>query len=269
MSITTLKSAKYNLLCLGGDENHHLFSCLVYNITMFKQKFTVTSTDIDGNLEIKLSCLTRYMQQVATDHANKIKFGHIELNKKGLMWVIIRMQMKINRLPKVDEEFIISTHPGKDSGFLFLRHFEIFDTHNNLLAVASSSWVVLNHETRKIVLKPFDKKIPEESYKDDLPEPAKVVGEANELVDTRIARYSEVDMNGHINNTRYVDYIQDSHSTLFFKENRISSILINFDKEIKEGDEIKIYSNKANPEIIHGKANDSNSFSAKIEYIKI
>ena len=235
---------------------------------MFKQKFVVTSNDIDGNLEIKLSSLTRYIQQVATDHANHIKFGHLELNKRGLMWVIIRMKMNITRLPRLDEEFTISTHPGKDNGFLFFRHFQIYDSHNNLIASSSSSWVVLNYETRKIVLKPFDKKIPEESSKEDLSDPEKVTGESSELVDTRIARYSEVDMNGHINNTRYVDYIQDSHGTEFFKENRISSILINFDKEIKEGDTVKIYSNKNSPEIIIGKANDFNSFSARIEYVK-
>lgn len=235
---------------------------------MFKQKFVVTSNDIDGNLEIKLSSLTRYMQQVATDHANKIKFGHIELSKRGLMWVIIRMQMKIDRLPRLDEEFTISTHPGKDNGFLFFRHFQIYDKNNKLIATSSSSWVVLNYETRKIVLKPFDKKIPEETSKLDLPDPEKVVGEASLLADTRIARYSEVDMNGHINNTRYVDYIQDAKGTTFFKQNRISSILINFDKEIKEGDVVKVFSNKSNPEIIHGKVDDKDSFSAKVIYVK-
>ena len=234
---------------------------------MFKQKFVVTSNDIDGNLEIKLSSLTRYMQQVATDHANKIKFGHIELSKRGLMWVIIRMQMKIERLPRLDEEFTISTHPGKDNGFLFFRHFKIYDKNNKLIATSSSSWVVLNYETRKIVLKPFDKKIPEETSKEDLLDPEKVVGEASLLADTRIARYSEVDMNGHINNTRYVDYIQDAKGTAFFKENRISSILINFDKEIKEGDVVKVFSNKSNPEIIHGKVDDKDSFSAKVIYV--
>ena len=235
---------------------------------MLKEKFMVTSNDIDGNLEIKLSSLTRYMQQVATDHANKIGFGHKQLGKERHIWVIIRMQMYINRLPKIDEEFYIATHPGESKSFLYFRHFEVYDSHNKLLAVASSSWVVLNYDTRKVVIRPFDKPIPEETDKNDIPLPDKVVGEAPNLVDSRKARYSEVDMNGHINNTRYVDYIQDMHDTAFFKENRIGKILINFEKEIKEGDLINLYSNNDSPEIIIGKVEEHTSFAAKVEYVK-
>ena len=235
---------------------------------MLKEKFVVNSNDIDGNLEIKLSSLTRYMQQVATDNACDIGFGHKQLSKERHMWVIIRMQMHINRLPKLDEEFYISTHPGDSKAFLYFRHFEVYDVHNKLLAVASSSWVVLNYDTRKVVIRPFDKPIPSETNKDDIPLPEKVVGQAPNLVDSRKARYSEVDMNGHINNTRYVDYIQDMHDTAFFKENRISKILINFEKEIKEGDQISLFSNNDSPEVIVGKVNDQISFAAQLEYVK-
>ena len=235
---------------------------------MLKEKFMVTSNDIDGNLEIKLSSLTRYMQQVATDHASKIGFGHKELGKDRHMWVIIRMQMYIDRLPKLDEEFYISTHPGESKAFLFFRYFQIYDANNKLIACASSSWVVVNYDTRKVVIRPFEKPLPEEKDKDDIPLPDKVLGEAPQLVDSRKARYSEVDMNGHINNTRYVDYILDLHDTKFFKENRISKILINYDKELKEGDLIKLYSNNDSPEIVVGKVDDQVSFSSRIEYVK-
>ena len=235
---------------------------------MLKQKFMVTSNDIDGNLEIKLSSLTRYMQQVATDNVSEMGYGHKELSKERHMWVIIRMQMHINRLPKLDEEFYISTHPGDSKAFLFFRYFEVYDASNKLIACASSSWVVLNYDTRKVVIRPFEKTLPVETDKDDIPLPEKVLGDAPHLVDTRKARYSEVDMNGHINNTRYVDYIQDLHDTKFFKENRISKILINFEKEIMEGDTISLYSNKESPEIIIGKVGEHVSFATKIEYVK-
>lgn len=234
---------------------------------MFEERFIVNSNDIDGNLDIRLSSLTRYMQQVATDHAEKIKLGHKELSKDHLIWVVIRMEMHINRLPKLDEEFYVSTHPGENKAFLFVRHFQVYDKHHNLLASVSSSWVVLNYDTRKVVIKPFDsKKMVAEVCKYDIPLPEKITGEANELIETRKARYSEVDMNGHINNTRYVDYVLDLHDTDFYKTYQISKININFDKEIKEGELIELYSNKSNPELVVGKINGQTSFSARVEY---
>ena len=236
---------------------------------MFEEKFIVNSNDIDGNLDIRLSSLTRYMQQVATDHAETIKLGHKELSKDRLMWVVIRMEMHINRLPKLDEEFYVSTHPGETKAFLFVRYFQVYDKHHKLLASVSSSWVILNYDTRKVVIKPFEgKKLVSEVNKDDIALPEKITETANELIESRKARYSEVDMNGHINNTRYVDYILDLHNTDYFKEYRISKILINFDKEIKEGEIIDLYSNNSNPEIVVGKINGQNSFVSRIEYIR-
>lgn len=234
---------------------------------MFKEKHVVTSNDVDSSLQIRVSSLLRHMQETATNHADKIKFGHNELGKDNHIWVIIRMQLEINRLPALDEEFYITTHPGKAKAFMFPRYFQVYDKHNNLLLNASSTWVVLNYETRKVVINPFkDRKLPEEEDNKDLALPEKVLGESPTLVETRKAKYSEVDMNGHINNTRYVDYILDLHDSEFHKKKMIKSLLINFDKEIMEGDLISLYSNNQEPEIIHGLVDGQVSFAAKVEY---
>lgn len=234
---------------------------------MFKEKHVVTSNDVDSSLQIRVSSLLRHMQDTATNHADKIKFGHNELGKDNHIWVIIRMQLEINRLPVLDEEFYITTHPGKAKAFMFPRYFQVYDKHNNLLLNASSTWVVLNYETRKVVINPFkDRKLPEEEDKNDLALPEKVLGESPALVETRKAKYSEVDMNGHINNTRYVDYILDLHDSEFHKKKMVKSLLVNFDKEIKEGDLISLYSNNQEPEIIHGLVDGQVSFAAKVEY---
>ncbi len=243
---------------------------LEYNTyIMFQEKFTVLSTDIDHNQEIRLSSLLRYMQDVATHHATKIKVGHEVLSLDRNIWVIVRMEMKIIRLPKLDEDFYVSTHPGESTPMLFPRYFEVYDKHKKLLVTVSSTWVVINYDTRRIVLKPFkDRVLPAESDKDDIPLPEKITGEANELVDNRRARYSEVDMNGHINNTHYIDYILDTHLSSYYNDYKVTNLIINFDKEIKDGDHIDIYSDKNNPEIIIGKVDGHNSFVSKILFEK-
>ena len=234
---------------------------------MYSEKFTVLSTDINSNLEIRLSALLRYMQDVATEHANRINTGHKQLLSQGKIWVVVRTDIKINRLPKVDEEFIVSTHPGEVTSFTFPRYFEVYDTHHHLLVSVSSIWVIIDYESRRIILKPFgDRKLPFDVDKDDLPLPEKIKESASIKVDERKARYSETDMNGHINNTHYFDYVLDTYNAEFFKKNRISFFSINYDKEILDGDNIELFSNKQNPEVIQGKVNEVNCFTAKIEF---
>ena len=235
---------------------------------MYEEKFIVLSTDVDSNMEIRLSALLRYMQDVATTHATKLKIGHKELMENGKIWVVVRMDLSITRLPKVDEEFIVSTHPGVMSSFTFPRFFEVYDKHHHLLASASSTWVIIDYNTRRIVIKPFgDKNVPGEVNDHDIPLPGKINGTAENKVDTRKARYSEVDMNGHINNTHYYDYILDTHDLEFFKTNKVKAFSINYEKEIMVGDTVELYSNNDNPEIIQGKVNGSTSFTAKVEYV--
>ena len=236
---------------------------------MHLKKYKVLSTDVDSNLEMRISTLTRYMQDVATEHVDKYHFGHDELVKENNIWVVVRMEMKINRLPKLDEEIVICTHPGITKAFMFPRYFKVLDKHKNVLVSVSSIWVVTNYETRKIILRPFgDRKLLEETDKDDLPLPEKIsnLDSATELVDTRKARYSEMDMNGHINNTHYIDYILDTHDFEFYKKHKVTRIRINYEKEILNNDNMYIYSNKSNPEVIVAKVNDQGSFFASVEY---
>ncbi|MBO6280504.1 MAG: hypothetical protein J6M95_02870 [Bacilli bacterium] len=236
---------------------------------MYKEKVQVTSIDVDQNLELRLSSLFKLMQSVASNHAESIKAGHWELFEHNLLWVVIRMEVKIYRTPILDEVITIGTHPGVTRSFIYPRYFEIYDSKGKLIIAASSMWAMINKDTRRVMVKPEGiKPIKPESDKDDLPLPEKVSGEANLLVDKRKVKYTEIDLNGHLNNTQYIEFILDTHEPDFYKENRIASISINYDKEIKYGDEVSIYSDKNMPEVVKGSVNGTTNFTAKLEYEK-
>ena len=104
------------------------------------------------------------------------------------------------------------------------------------------------------------------SNKDDLSLPEKVIDDAQELVDVRKVRYTEIDLNGHLNNTQYIEYILDTHEPVFYKDHRISAINITYEKEIKSGHEVKLYSDKGNPETVRGNVEGAPHFIAKLTY---
>ena len=234
---------------------------------MFKQKFVITSIDVDTNFELKLSSLFKFMQEVASNHVESISAGTFDLLKNNLLWVVIRADVKIYKTPKLNDVITITTHPGEQKSFIFPRYFEIYDKKGELLISSSGMWALINKETRRVVIKPEGlKPLKVEKDKDDLPLPEKINGDASTLVDTRRVKYSEVDLNGHLNNTFYISYILDTHDLDFYRHNRVCSLSINYDKEIVFNEEVSLYSNKEDKEIIKGKVGDTNHFTALIEY---
>ena len=236
---------------------------------MYQEKFVVKKDEVDVNEEIKISKLMWHAQDVAGAHAKKLKIDRDELMKDNNIWVVVRVELKINRLPKLHEKYILSTHPGETKGFMFPRYFQIYDKHGNLLVNISSIWVVVNFDTRRIILHPFkDASFPFESDPADLELPLKINEEANYLIFNRLTKESELDVNIHINNTFYYDYVLETHDEKFYKENKVSRLSLNYEKEITHPSEIALYSNKSNPEVVIGKVSDNISFASKIEFEK-
>jgi len=236
---------------------------------MYKEKFVVQKDEVDSSGEIKISKLMWHMQNVAEEHAIKLKIDRDVLMKDNNIWVVVRYDMKINRLPKLKEKYVITTHPGETKGFMFPRFFQVYDKHGNLLVNISSTWVVVNFDTRRIILRPFkDVSLPVEKDINDLELPTKINEEATNLVCKRLTKESELDINIHVNNTFYYDYVLSIHDEAFYQENRVSRILLNYEKEITHPSEIEIYSSKTNPEVIIGKVNGNPSFLAKVEFTK-
>ena len=234
---------------------------------MYKEKVLIASTDVDSNYELRLSNLFKILQLVASNHVHSLGVGHEELLAHNLLWVLIRMEVKIFKTPLLDEEILVTTHPGEQKSFIFPRYFQIYDKKGNLIINASSMWALIDRTTRKVVLKPADLvSIKGEERKEDMALPEKVLGDASSLVETRHLRYTDIDLNGHLNNTSYIEYIINTHDNDFYKSHRIKSIRINYDKEIRPTDVVDIYTNNSYPEIIKGRVGEINNFTAEIEY---
>lgn len=236
---------------------------------MYQEKFVVDKSEVDVNGEIKISRLMLHAQDVAVEHARRLKIDRDVLMKDNNIWVVVRTDIKINRLPKLKEKYFLSTHPGETKGFMFPRYFQVYDKHKNLLVSISSTWVIVNFDTRKIALHPLkDVVLPFERSPDDLELPPKINDEASNVVLERLTKESELDINLHINNTFYYDYVLDVHDDSFYKENRVTRLTLNYEKEIIHPNKIVIFSNKNNPEVLVGKVNDNISFASKVEYTK-
>ena len=233
---------------------------------MYTKNYYIGSNDVDQFLDLKLPSFFKMMQDIATEHAEVLNIGKANTIDKGLYWVITRIEIEIIEMPKYLQTVTLKTYPGDDLRFIFPRYFQLEDEKGKILIKASSTWAVLSRETHHVCLNPFPGlKVPTEHLEGEQPLPGKCETGDCKLVETRKVRYSDIDLNGHLNNTKYIDYIVDIRDSDFYKKNKIKHFLINYEKELKDNNEVSIFSNNSNPEYIKGEV-DGVSFTVNITY---
>ena len=240
---------------------------------IWSEPFKIKSFDIDTTGKLRLSSLFEYLQEVAGNHAENIEVGYDQLQEKNLFWVLSRMKLNIERLPKWNETIEIKTWPKGIDKLFAIRDFEIFDSAKKLIISVTSSWLLIDsikHRLHKI--EELQIPIPESDIKPAIKEfPDKIVPvEGDSISHFHSIKYSELDILQHVNNSRYISWIYDCYQPEFLNSNELKSIQINYLDEAKFSDnlEIKLIAVNNDRHYIEGlkTTTNSNSFQALLEW---
>lgn len=190
----------------------------------------------DGN--ISLTSLADLLQEIAWRHADSAEFGR-SLGDLHLMWVLTRLDIRMLKSPKWGEEIhAFTAGRGADKLFAF-REFLILDANQEVLVRAMSSWLLLNTETKRPqrVENALPAHLFDPNQKPDW-QPEKIKIEGKEIYSELLkVRYSDLDLNDHVNNTSYVLWVEN-----ILRENNFvaTQLLINYQAECVKGDEVKL-----------------------------
>ena len=180
------------------------------NVTArLSERFRVRAYEADplGRLQVPMLC--RLLQEVATAHAAKLGVAVDALIDSGVAWVLSRLDLKVERWPRVDDEIVIETWPAAMNRLLTERRFRMLDSTGHEIGSATTLWLVLDLERRRPVRLPVE--VIEQLRRLDLaPDPVR----ADDLIapdrpDVELAftvRRSDVDLAGHANNTSFVEW---------------------------------------------------------------
>ena len=89
-----------------------------------KRKVHWEYTSPGGYLSLK--ALNLFLVRSAINHSEYLKFGYTNLIEENLSWVLFRLNIKIERLPVLNEEITVVTWPCDLSGISASREFQIF-----------------------------------------------------------------------------------------------------------------------------------------------
>ena len=210
--------------------------------SIWKEYFEVKSYSVDFQQQLKPSALMQFFQEVATNHAASLGAGYDPLMEKGLFWALSRLKVEITRMPLIDEKICIETWPCGYEGLFFRRDFIIYDQEQNVLARGISAWLLLAVKTlrpqRPNVLT-ID--IPTNDGKRALADfPDRLMTQTVRTAYLKTIGYNEIDLNLHVNNTRYVDWATDCFQLDQYQNFNLIGFSLEFLAETHWGDEIEL-----------------------------
>jgi acyl-ACP thioesterase len=233
--------------------------------------FNIPFYGIDFNGRATIQTLLQYLQELAWEHANILDLGMEKLLEQNLIWVLARQKIKINEFPMWQEDVQVKTWATGTDRLFWYRDFIITNNVGKELARASSSWIIMNIETRR----PFKAndsmtiKIENPDYAFDYKlGKISTIKNRDKIFEKRIS-YSDLDLNDHVNNIKYLEWILDSYNLEYFKENTIESVEMNYIAEAKYGDNIFTSIEKNSNEHFHTvirQDDEKELFRAKISW---
>lgn len=208
----------------------------------------VYETGPDGKLS--LLSLFDYLQDIASDHAVKLGYGRDDLMKANRLWVLSRMYAVITTFPGWGETVTVVTWPKGTEKLFALRDYEMRSPEGEIMAAASSSWLIIDQRTKRIcrpdhTLYEYNSAL----YKRDSLqrnaaklEPGR--DEMKVLLQFRV-RINDLDVNLHSNNVKYLKWVTDTYDLDFVMNNIPYSVEINYLAESRFNDEIIILGTEA------------------------
>lgn len=211
----------------------------------YLQNISIPCYDTDASWRLKPASFMNYAQEAANLHATILGFGYDDLIASRTAWVLSRMHIEFTETPLWREKMTLETwHKGLDRLF-FLRDFIMTDNSGKVRVKATTSWLVLNLDTRRLVRDPHLMDEGTVCPENVLDKPADKVMMPKDiesfLVTDHIVSYSDLDMNGHANNAMYMHWAMDAVDFEISSSRALKEVTINFNHEIKARETVSIF----------------------------
>lgn len=175
----------------------------------WEQSYTIRAYEVDASNKARLSVLWDVLQDAASIHAEKLGFDFQTLQKIEVFWMLCRMRLDVIRYPEMGEKISVKTTPSGIDKVFAIRDYEVFDSSNVLIARGRSCWIIANRKT----LRPERVKahVPQldNPVRGDIP--SKILYGGIAISEKKvIVEYGDIDVNQHVNNGRYLHWIEDA-----------------------------------------------------------
>lgn len=207
--------------------------------------FVAEPFHVDFTEKLTMGVLGNHLLNCAGIHAAERGFGIAELNENHYTWVLSRLAVEMEEMPRAYEKFSIRTWVENVYRLFTDRNFEIVNAAGKPIGYARSIWAMISMETRKpadllalhgggITDYICDKECPIEKA-------GRVKVNEAEPVARYTAKYGDIDLNGHVNSVKYIEHALNLFPLEMFREKSLRRFEVAYVAESYYGDTLCFY----------------------------
>lgn len=209
---------------------------------IYVQNFTIGDVFVDRYGRMKPSMILYVAQEMSGRHMELMRLGYDQLISRQLFWAVTRHRVQITRMPARGETIRVETWPLPATRAAFPRSVVAYDAQGNEVFRCMTLWVLMDVNTRHLITPGKSGIILAGTHRGgELPAPAGLIPRPLGTQRTRTVNFSDLDRNGHMNNTRCMDWIADLLPSPFHQEHPVKEFTVCYLSEAREGETLTLH----------------------------
>lgn len=209
---------------------------------IYQHDFLVDGMCVDRYGRLKPSMILYFAQEIAGMHCTELAVDYETLAKRRLFWAVTRHRVQITRLPMRGETIHIETWPMPTTRVAYPRSMVAYDAQGNEVFRSISLWVLMDLDTRNMILPGKSGICVVGTLRgNELASPLGLVAKPLSSHRARSVCFTDLDRNGHMNNTRYLDWINDLLPSAFHQQHSVKEFVVCYLSEAREGQELDLH----------------------------
>lgn len=238
-----------------------------------EKEFFIGLSDVVNFNKVSNTTILKFLEDIAGYHSSLVGNGLNDIERTKESWVLLNWKVSLNKRPIYLDTIKIKTWSRKMDKLYAYRDYELYDKDDNLLGIATSKWVLINIETKKI------QRLYQELEERYTTEPKDVFG-----IDTDFGKLKEpesydlekdyfitknlIDVNSHVHNLYYLDIVSEVIPDEVLSKD-LNDFEVLYKKEIKKGDTVKcLYKEEEDSYIITIKNENKDTVHSIIKFYK-
>lgn len=215
---------------------------------LFRCEERIPGYYVSLNGEAKFYTLAGMLLETAGKHAEQFGFGYHDMIQNNVYWVLARMHVRMQSYPKMGEQVIIETWPKGPDRLFFLRDYKMSTPEGDPLMLGTTAWLLLDGKTGRPTkmnnsLDFQDYQIPGLHAIPEVPDKLPSISDPDRQR-MITARYSDLDINQHVNALKYIEWMQDFYVEELYKSVNVRECQINYQLETRFGEEVEVRMNE-------------------------
>ena len=208
---------------------------------LYTQNFEITDQSVDRYGRLRPAMILFFAQEVAGRHCMELSVDYETLESRRLFWAVTRHRVQITRLPTRGETIRVETWPMPTTRVAYPRSMVAYDEAGNECFRSISLWVLMHLDKRTMILPGKSGISVEGTLRGlELDAPGGLVAKDRIHHKPRTVCYTDLDRNGHMNNTRILDWIDDLLPSAFHEGHGAREFTVCYLSEAREGENLDL-----------------------------